>query len=179
MAKQDVQVKDVDFIRAFNRQFGDFLVLFTEHLEQFRRSLQEKLDAMEEAKRDIKRERAEIDRELSEARERYWASYNHGSYVTHRRPDGSTSRVFVPDQDYIDECREEYEHIDGPVYHNAQICEGLAHSKLMQSTQSVNLFLQRSDRLRGQFQNYVTNGRAFLDKAVQYIEQYKDKQPGA
>ena len=155
MANQDVQVKEVDVIRVYNRKFGDFLVSFTEHVNQFQRSLQKRLDEMERAKREIKQERARIEDEIRDARVAYRASFNYD------------------DQAYTSRCRAEYEHLDGPVYHDAQLCESMVHSKLMQSTQAVNMFLQKSDRLKQQYQNYVGNGRVFLEKAAQYIDQYK------
>ena len=128
---------------------------------------------MAHAKREIQQERVKIDDEIRQARAKYQDSYNHGSYKIQHRTDGSTSSTFVPDQAYINQCRSELEHLDGHVYHEAKLCEELVHSKLMQSTQAVNFFIQQSDRLKEQFRNYVINGRSFLDKSAQYIEQYK------
>ena len=177
MANQDVQVKEVDVIRTYNQKFEEFYESFSEHLNQFRRALQEKLEEFQQVKRDIKREREKIDEEIRQARQKAQDAEDCGSYETYHNPDGSTYTVFEPDYEYIRQCREEYEHLGGPVFHNAKHCEELAHSKLMQATQYVNLVEQRTKSLNSSFSNYVERGRQFLDKVAIYIDQYKGNNP--
>lgn len=177
MANQDVQVNEVDVIRAYNQKFGEFYVSFSEHLRQLQHVLQEKIEEFQQIKQDIKREREKIDEEISQARQNAEDAYNYGSYETYYRPDGSSYTVFEPDYDYIRQCREEYEHLSGPVYHNAKNCEGLAHNRLMQATQIVNMLEQRTNSINSSFQNYVERGRQYLDKVAQYIDQYKENNP--
>ena len=173
MAEKEVQVKEVDVIRVYNQKFGDFNVSFCEHMNQFLHLLQDKLETLQQAKNDIKRERARIDEEISEARQRYSDSLNCGSYETRYKPDGSSYSTFVQDYDYIRQCREEYEHISSFIYHNAQICDSLAHNRMVQATEIVNMIQNRTTKIISSFQIYVQHGRQYLDKVVQYIEQYK------
>ena len=174
MAEQDVQVKEVDVIRAYNQKFGEFFVSFSEHLRQLQHALHEKLEEFQQIKRDIQKEREKIDEEISQARKDAQDAYDYGSYETYYRPDGSSHTVFKPDYDYIRQCRDKYEHLSGPVYHNAQHCEGIAHNRLMQATQIVNTIDQRTKTLNSSFQNYVERGRQYLDKVALYIDQYKE-----
>lgn len=177
MANQDVQVNEVDVIRAYNQKFGEFYMSFSEHLRQQLHVLQEKLEEFQQIKQEIKREREKIDEEIRQAKEKCEDSYNHGSYVTHHRPDGSSYSTFVPDYKYINQCRDECDHLCGPVYHRAQDCEGHAHDRLVRATQMVNAISQKTNTINTSFQNYVERGRQYLDKVAQYIDQYKENTP--
>jgi transcription termination factor NusB len=179
MANQDVQVNEVDVIKAYNPKFGEFFVSFSEHLRQLQHALQEKLEEFQQIKQDIKREREKIDEEIRQARQKAQDAYNYGSYETYYNSDGSSYTEFKPDYDYIRQCREEYEHLSGSVYHNAKTCEEYAHGRLLQATQIVNIVEQRTNSLNSSFQNYVERGRQYLDKVAQYIDQYKEKNPSA
>lgn len=177
MANQDVQIREVDVIRAYNQKFGEFYVSFSERLRQFRHALEAKLEELQQINQEIKSEREKIEEEIRQAKEKCEDSYNHGSYVTHRRPDGSRYSTFVPDYRYINQCRDECDHLCGPVYHHAQDCENHAHNRLVQATQIINMIEQQTDKISSSYQKYVERGQQFLDKAVQYIDSYKENGP--
>jgi len=174
MAENEVQVKEVDAIRVYNQKFGNFHESFSEHLQQLRQALLAKLDELSQIKREIKKERERIDEEIHYAQQRYDNSYNYGSYKTYYRPDGSSYTKFIPDYNYISQCRDRLDHLKGPIYHNAQNCEELAHNRLMQATQMVNIIEQKTDSINSSFQNYVKRGQQYLEKVILYIDQYKD-----
>lgn len=177
MANQDVQIREVDVIRAYNQKFGEFYVSFSERLLQFRHALEAKLEEFQQINQEIKSEREKIDEEIRQAKEKCEESYSHGSYVTHQRPDGSCYSTFVPDYKYINQCREKYDHLSGPVYHHAQDCENHAHNRLVQANQIMNMIEQQTDKISSSYQKYVERGQQFLDKAVQYIDNYKENHP--
>ena len=157
MAGQDVQVKDVDAIRAYTQKFGDFYTSFHENMQRLQHILQEKQEMLQQALRDMKKEREKIDDEIREARERERDAYDYGSQ----------------NYDEIRRCREEREHLEGYVFHHAKNCEGLGHSKLMQATQIIDSMIRRTRNLDSDYQTYVSNGQTFLKKAEMYIDQYR------
>ena len=156
MAEQDVQVKEVDVIRVYNKKFGEFSVSFSEHMQQLLHAVHEKLETLQQINKDIKRERANIDDEIRQARQNFYDSMSEN------------------DSENIGKCREDYEHLSGHVYHQAKNCGELSHSKLMQATEAVNIIEQRTKKTITMFQTYVERGRQYLDKVEQYIDQYKD-----
>lgn len=159
MAEHDVQVKDIDAIRAYNQKFGDFYTSIHEHMRRLQQILQEKQEMLQQTMRDMKKEREKIDDDIRQARNKERDAYD------------SSDR----DDETIRKCREEREHLEGPVYHIAQTTEGLAHSKLMQSTQLIEGIINRTRKLDSEFQTYVSNGRAYLKKVEMYIDQYRSK----
>ena len=173
MANQDVQVSEVDVIRAYNQKFGDFQVSLSEHLHQLLHTVEEKQERLQQIMQEMKRERERIDEEISRARERANDAYNCGSYETVYRSDGSSYTRFRPDYDYIRECRKELEHLEGPIYHQAQVCADYGWSKLVQANQIIHEINDRTNKLNNSFQTYVGQGRIFLDKVALYIDQYK------
>lgn len=177
MANQDVQIKDVDAIRVYKQQFGDFYQSFSEHIHQLNNALHRKLEELQQIKTQLKREREALDEQIREAHQRSQNAYNVGSYRTYYRQDGSTHIEFEPDHNYIMQCRAEYEHLSGPVYYNMQNCAELIHNKLMRATVAVNLIEQKTNATNNTLQTYVENGKKFLDLAAQYIEQYKEQTP--
>jgi hypothetical protein len=122
----------------------------------------------------LKREREALDDEIREAHQRSQNANDVGSYRTYYRQDGSTHIEFEPDNNYIMQCRAEYEHLSGPVYYNMQSCAELIHNKLMRATVAVNMIEQKTNATNNTLQTYVENGKKFLDLAAQYIEQYKE-----
>ena len=174
MNSQDVQVKEVDSIRVYNQKFGEFLESFNEHLYQLQQAVHKKLDELTQIKQDIKIEREKLDEEIHQAKRVLDDSYNYGSYETCYRADGSSYTEFIPDYNYISQCQDNLDHLIGPVYHNVQICEGLANNRLMQATQISNMIEQRTNSFNSSFQNYVRRGQQYLEKVILYIDQYKD-----
>jgi len=172
MNSQDVQVREVDSIRVYNQKFGEFLESFNEHLHQLQQAVHKKLDELTQIKEDIKIEREKLDEEIHQAKLVLEDSYNYGSYETYYREDGNSYTEFIPDYDYISQCRDKLDHLKG-VYHNAQVCEGLAHKKLIQATQVSNMIEHRSNTFNSSFQNYVRRGQQYLEKVILYIDQYK------
>ena len=179
MSNQDVQIREVDVIRTYNQKFGEFYVSFSEHLRQFRHALEAKLEELQQINQEIKSEREKIEEEIRQAKEKCEESYSHGSYVTHYNPDGSKYSTFVPDYKYINQCQEECDYLSGQVYHHAQDCENHAHNRLVQATQIINMIEQQTDKISSSYQKYVERGQQFLDKAVQYIDSYKENGPQA
>lgn len=157
MAEQDVQVTDIDAIRAYNQKFGDFYTSIHEHMLRLQHVLQEKQEMLQQALRDIKREREKIDDDIRQAKNRERDAYDssNGDYDTLRK------------------CREEREHLEGPVFHQAKSCEGVAHSKLMQSTQLIEGMIYSTRKLDSDFQTYVSSGHSYLKKVEMYIDQYR------
>lgn len=157
MAEHDVQVKDIDAIRAYNQKFGDFYTSIHEHMRRLQQILQEKQETLQQTLRDMKKEREKLDDDIRQARNREEDAYN------------SSNR----DDETIRKCRDEREHLEGSVYHQAKTCEELGHSKLMQSTQLIEGMINRTRKLDTEFQTYVSNGRAYLKKVEMYIDQYR------
>ena len=174
MAKQEVEIKEVEVIKVYNHKFGDFHESFIGHIHQLQKVLQEKAEKMQQARQAIKKEWDNINDEIAEARRKNQEAHNHGTYETHYNPDGSSYKNFVPDYNYISQCRKEFEHLSGPVYHNAQVCDGMAHDRLMKANEIVYTINQRTSRLIQSFQTYVGNGRQYLEKVAIYIDQYKE-----
>ena len=176
MSNQDVNVKEIDVIRLYNQKFGDFLVAITEHIHQLQQHLQEKQEKLQQVVQDIKKEKDKVEDEIRRAREQYDDAYNHGTYEIVHHIDGSTSTHFKPDYDYIYQCREKVEHMEGHVRHVVQQCKELGHHHLLRANQMFNEINSRSKKLENEFQNYVQQGRLYLDKVEQYIDQYKESE---
>ena len=157
MAEQDVQVKEIDVIKLYNKKFGDFYTSIHEHMHRFQHVLQEKQDMLQQTMRDMKKERERIDDDIRQARRRENDAISGGTQ----------------NADNIRKCREEREHLEGYVYHHAKTCEGFAHSKLLQSTQLIEGMINRTRKLDSEFQTYVSNGRSYLKKVEMYIDQYR------
>jgi hypothetical protein len=175
MKDQEVYIKDVEAIAEFKQKFGDFYQSFEEHIHQFTVALRQHIEKLEDVKQQIRREREQLDDDISNAYNVYRDSYNYGSYQTYYNPDGSSHSEFIPDYSYIAECRREYEHLSGNLYHQAQSCEGLAHSKLMQSHTYVNLIEQRIASAQHLIQTYVERGSKYLSNVEQAINEYKER----
>ena len=174
MSNQDVRVKEIDVVRLYNQKFGDFLVAFTEHIHQLQQHLQEKQEKLQQVVQDIKNEKEKVEDEIRRVREQYEDAFNHGTYERVYHPDGSTSSYFKPDYDYIRRCREEKEHLESHVRLVVQQCAGEGHHHMSRADQMFNEMNSRSKKLDTEYQNYVQQGRLFLDKVEQYIEQYKE-----
>ncbi len=155
MAEQDVQVKEVDVIRAYNKKFGDFLNSFSGHIHQLRQQLQEKREELQQMVRKIKKEKERVYEEKQEAYERMIEAYTQGA---HR-------------DDYS--LHDEYEHLVS-VYHSVQNCAELGHARLTRAEQIINEIDSRTRKIETEFQKYVQQGRLYLDKVELYIDQYKE-----
>ena len=173
MPKQDVQVKEVDVIRLYNQKFGDFIVSFSEHATQLQNTVKKIEEQLKQAVQEMKRELERIDDEVREARERAQDAYNCGSYEVVYQSDGNSYTQFVPDYDYIEKCRDEFEHLQGSIYHQAQTCHDLGQSKMAQADHLIYEICERTNKINSTFQMYVSQGQNFLNKVVQYIDQYK------
>lgn len=161
MAKQDVEVSKVDVIKAYNRRFGDFRDAFSGHLHQLLDALNKRLENMHQMQEDIKREREILDEEIRVARQRLNDSFH------------------SDDDRYVFQCRQEYDHLTGHIYHNAQHCSLSAHSCNLSAKQSAGFIEYKTKALEQSFNTYISRGRQFLDKAVLYVEQYKENTPNA
>ena len=161
MAKQDVQVREVDVIKEYNRKFGEFQDTFIGHLHQLLKALHMKLENMQQMQEDIRRERELIDEEIRIAHQRWKDSYDSG------------------DDRFIFECRQEYDHLSGSICPHAQHCKEAAHNCNMSAKQSAGFIEYKTKFLEQSFQSYVSRGRQFLEKAAVYVEQYKDNNPNA
>lgn len=161
MASQDVKVKDVDAIRLYNNKFGEFCVAVSGHLQQLCQSLQQTQEEFRRSLREIKRECEAINEEIRDARDEY-------DYLNANRE--------VVDYSLIMESRKKLEHLTGYVKHHAQNCEGKGWDIVSRSTQMFNLIEQSAHQLETNLQIYVERGKVYLDKAVLYIEQYKETQ---
>ena len=157
MAEKDVQVKDVDAIRTYNQKFGDFYTSIHEHMRRLQQILQEKQDMLQQTMRDMKRVREKIDDDIRQVRIRERDAYRSGKI------DDETVRKF----------RDERDHLEGFIYHQAKNCEELGHSKRMQSEQLIENLINRTRKLDSEFQAYVSSGRAYLKKVEMYIDQYR------
>ena len=73
-----------------------------------------------------------------------------------------------------EKCEESYSHGSYVTHYNPH-----AHNRLVQATQIINMIEQQTDKISSSYQKYVERGQQFLDKAVQYIDSYKENGPQA
>ena len=159
MAGQDVNVKDIEAIMRYSGQLGEFQATVTALMCQLRQVAQQKLDSFREALQDVKEERRLLDAEIRNARDEFDNLRRNSRIVDYRE---------------ISESKRRLEHLEGFIIHNVRHCVQDVYGCVWESQSKANWINDRSKSLETSLQKYAENGRLFLAKLIQYLEQYKE-----
>ena len=159
-SRQDVKVKDVDAIHAYDGKFGDFFEVMTHDLGRLRDAL---LSARDKVERQYKEARSQYEQSQADVR-----SARDEWYDCNRREH---------DPKEVSRLRQQLDHAEWRS-HSMQTQTSFAQSYCAQAKRDIGQMLEMTEKYGLRLADKVEKGHGFLTRAEADIRQYKDSKGG-